>query len=104
MSDEHIIGVDCFGARCTIAVARSGPSVGTAVARCAVPPRTPFDPLPLPPRSELSRLNADPRENVQVSPLMRDFAIAARRAAELSGGFVDPTILPALRRAGYTAP
>lgn len=103
MSDEHIIGVDCFGARCTIAVARSEPSVGAAVGAAQFLLECHSRLSRFLPESELSRLNADPRETVAVSPLMRDFAIAARRAAELSDGLVDPTILPALRRAGYTA-
>jgi FAD:protein FMN transferase len=103
MSDEHIIGVDCFGARCTIAVARSEPSVGAAVGAAQFLLECHSRLSRFLPDSELSSLNRDPRQTVPVSPLMRDFTIAARRAAELSGGLVDPTILPALRKAGYTA-
>ncbi|MGZ4228408.1 MAG: FAD:protein FMN transferase [Solirubrobacteraceae bacterium] len=53
------------------------------------------------PSSDLSRLNADPRACVPAAPLLRGAVGAALRAAWLSGGLVDPTILPALRRAGY---
>ena len=103
MSDEHIIGArllrrplhDCGGP--LGAVGRAAVGAAQFLLECHSRLSRFL------PQSELSRLNADPREKVEVSPLMRDFAIAARRAAELSGGLVDPTILPALRRAGYTA-
>ena len=51
--------------------------------------------------SELSRLNADPREEVPASELLRSAVKAAIEAAELSGGLVDPTLLDDLRSAGY---
>ena len=53
------------------------------------------------PDSELCALNADPRERVPCSPLLGDAVRAALHAAELSGGLVDPTLLPQLERAGY---
>jgi FAD:protein FMN transferase len=53
------------------------------------------------PSSDLSRLNADPRVRVPAGSLLRTAVAAALRAARLSGGLVDPTLLPALRRAGY---
>jgi len=53
-------------------------------------------------RSDLSRLNADPRTNVPAGPMLRDAVAAALRAAVLSGGLVDPTLLGGLRRAGYS--
>ena len=46
------------------------------------------------PGSELSRLNADPREEVPVSPLLARLVLAARWAGERSGGLVDATLLP----------
>ena len=55
------------------------------------------------PGSDLSRLNADPRTRVPAVPLVRAAVSAALRAASLSGGLVDPTLLPALRHAGYIA-
>jgi len=54
------------------------------------------------PRSDLSRLNADPRANVPAAPLVRAAVAAALHAASLTGGLVDPTLLGALRRAGYS--
>jgi thiamine biosynthesis lipoprotein len=53
------------------------------------------------PGSELSRLNADPREVVPVSALLAGALRAALAAAELTGGLVDPGVLPDLERAGY---
>jgi len=46
------------------------------------------------PDSELSRLNADPREEVPVSPLLARFASAVRPAGLMSGGLVDATVTP----------
>ena len=54
------------------------------------------------PDSELSRLNADPRRTVPVSPTMARFVAAAREAAELTGGLVDPTLVGELEELGYT--
>jgi len=51
--------------------------------------------------SELSRLNADPRRTVAVSPAMARFVAAVRAAAELTGGIVDATLIDALELAGY---
>ncbi len=51
--------------------------------------------------SDLSRLNADPRACVPAAPLLRAAVRAALQAASMSGGLVDPTLLGALRRAGY---
>ena len=54
------------------------------------------------PSSELSRINADPRSTVEVSPLMTRFVEAAVGAAGTTGGLVDPTLLPELESAGYS--
>jgi thiamine biosynthesis lipoprotein len=53
--------------------------------------------------SELARLNADPRATVPASPLLRAAVAAALWAAERTDGLVDPTLLDALERQGYTA-
>jgi thiamine biosynthesis lipoprotein len=53
------------------------------------------------PDSELCRLNADPRERVPASSLMRRFVRGAIAAAELSGGLVDATLVDEIERAGY---
>jgi len=101
MHDEHLLGVDCFGARCTIALTGSGsaPLRALAAARFLLECHRRLSRFL--PDSELSRLNVDRRETVPVSPLMLGFVEAALRAARSTGGLVDPTILPSLRRAGY---
>lgn len=53
------------------------------------------------PRSELCLLNRDKRETVPASDLMLRWLDTALWAAQASGGLVDPTVLPALREAGY---
>jgi len=55
------------------------------------------------PDSELCRLNADPRETVPASPLLRATVRAALWAAERTGGLLDPTLVGALERAGYAS-
>jgi thiamine biosynthesis lipoprotein len=53
------------------------------------------------PSSELSRLNADTREEVPVSAVMAQFVAVALEAAAASGGLVDPTLIYDLEAAGY---
>ena len=55
------------------------------------------------PESELNALNADPRPAVPVAPLLGRTVLAARWAAERSGGLVDATLLGELERQGYEA-
>ena len=52
--------------------------------------------------SELSALNARAGEEVAASPILLRAVEAALWAAQASDGLVDPTILDALERAGYT--
>jgi FAD:protein FMN transferase len=52
--------------------------------------------------SELSRLNADPRTTVPASPPLRGAVGAALWSAERTDGLVDPTLLGALERQGYS--
>ncbi|WP_157591877.1 FAD:protein FMN transferase [Solirubrobacter soli] len=53
------------------------------------------------PAGELCRLNADPREEVPVSLLLHAAIAAGLRAAELTGGLVDPTLVDQLEANGY---
>ena len=53
--------------------------------------------------SELSQLNADPREEVPASPLLRAAIAAGLWAAERSGGLIDPTVIDALENSGYAS-
>jgi len=92
----------CFGATVTIRAQGREPGLLVAMARArdiAVEIHrrlSRFDP-----DSELCRLNADPRERVPASPLMRRFAAAVAAAGEQSSGLVDATCLPAVEAAGY---
>jgi thiamine biosynthesis lipoprotein len=54
------------------------------------------------PDSELCRLNADRRKRVPASSLLREAVRASLWAAERSDGLVDPCVLDALERAGYS--
>ncbi len=53
------------------------------------------------PESELSRLNAAAGRPWRASPLLFRAVAAALAAARDTGGAFDPTVLPALERAGY---
>jgi FAD:protein FMN transferase len=55
------------------------------------------------PTSELCRLNADERERVPASELLRRAIEAGLFAAERSGGLVDPTLVGEIEQAGYVA-
>lgn len=94
----------CFGATCAVHVGGAGGLGSPEQAVEAVRRRllaghdrfTRFEP-----GSELSRLNADVRDAVQVSADMAEFAAAAMLAARSSGGLVDATLLHELIDAGY---
>jgi thiamine biosynthesis lipoprotein len=53
------------------------------------------------PDSELERVNANAGTAVNVSPLLVDAVLVARRAAEQTDGDVDPTVGEAMRVLGY---
>jgi thiamine biosynthesis lipoprotein len=96
---EARVSFPCFGGRVTIAA--------SVPERELIPLRalleswhrrlTRFDPA-----SELSRLNHDPREKVEVSAIMACFVAAAIDAADRTGGLVDPTLVREIEAAGYT--
>ncbi len=52
--------------------------------------------------SELSALNRAHGRRVRISPLLEEALLAALRAAEMTGGLVDPTVGPRVEEAGYT--
>lgn len=54
------------------------------------------------PDSELSALNHDPRAHVASSALLRAAVTAGLWAADRSAGLVDPTLVRALERGGYS--
>jgi len=90
----------CFGAQCAVFV--GGASADSAVAHAKRRLLAWHDQFTrFAPASELSRLNADPRSEVPVSPMMARFVDAVVAAAELTGGLVDATLLDDLVDAGY---
>ncbi|MEA2215134.1 MAG: FAD:protein transferase [Solirubrobacteraceae bacterium] len=101
---ERIERFTCFGGTCGVIVAGDGPARSATEAAARARLRllewhgqfSRFEP-----GSELSRLNADQREWIPVSPLMAYFAATARYAADLTGGLVDATLLEEIRQAGY---
>jgi thiamine biosynthesis lipoprotein len=92
----------CFGATCNVLVSGPGAAGVAAAARELLlswhARFTRFDP-----GSELSRLNADRRACIPVTPLMGRLAAAVADAAELTGGLVDATLLDEIEAAGYGA-
>ena len=90
----------CFGGTCSVHVMGEDPAEAARSAREQLLDWhyafSRFEP-----QSELSRLNADPRPTVPVSPTMARFVEAAVAAAELTGGLVDPTLLREIRESGY---
>lgn len=101
---EAVESFACFGGTCTVLVAGAGPGGSAPVAIARVRQRlldwhaqfSRFDPA-----SELSRVNRDPRECVPASAMMTRFAEAALRAAALTDGLVDPTLVREVEAAGY---
>src|SRR5262245_51030079 len=103
---EHERRFDLFGTEVRILVggppADCAPSpdlaaaVAQAVLRSCQLELTRFDP-----DSELSRLNSDPAPARVTSKLVAAAVAAAIRAAQQSGGLVDPTLLGAMEDAGY---
>jgi FAD:protein FMN transferase len=97
---EAVESFDCFGARCAVLVGGAdGPKLADAARELLLAWHdrfTRFDP-----ESELSRLNADRRASVPVTPLMGRLAAAVADAAELTGGLVDATLLDEIEDAGY---
>ncbi|MDX6666196.1 MAG: FAD:protein transferase [Solirubrobacteraceae bacterium] len=94
----------CFGAKCSVRVLGDAPGSTAAEAVEFAQRRllgwhqrfTRFDP-----GSELSRLNADPAEEVRVSAVMAQFVEAVIAAARHTNGLVDATLLHDIEAAGY---
>jgi thiamine biosynthesis lipoprotein len=100
--DEATLSFDCFGSTCAVSVMGHGAGAAAERARCLMLDWHGRFSRFLP-SSELSRLNADERETVPVSPLMAELAEAAIGAAEATGGLVDPTLVGEIEAAGYSA-
>jgi len=105
MSAPAIESFECFGGRCSVRVgdpdeetARLATGRARETLLEAHRALSRFDP-----ESELSRLNADPRAEVPVSPLLRRVVAAALTAGLRSGGLVDATLVDEIEAAGYAA-
>jgi thiamine biosynthesis lipoprotein len=104
IGSEAIERFPCFGAGCAVLVIGRGPAGSPAEAAMRSKRRlldwhsqfSRFEP-----DSELSQLNRDPRETVPVSSTMARFVEGALRAAAMTGGLVDPTLVAEIERAGY---
>jgi FAD:protein FMN transferase len=101
---EQIERFACFGSRCSVLV--SGADATRSASDAALEARHSLELWHgqfsrFLPDSELSRLNADSRREVPVSPLLARLVAAIGAAGRLSGGLVDATLIEPLRAAGY---
>ena len=102
---EHDVQFDAMGSHVRLLVGRPGPGMEPAAEAAERARRfvAEFDARlsRFKPESELSALNADPRERVPASSLLRAAVKAGLAAAERSGGLVDPTLADEIESAGY---
>jgi FAD:protein FMN transferase len=104
---EHDLTFDAMGSHVRLLIGEPGPGMAPAAEAAAQGRRfvEDFDAAlsRFKPDSELCRLNADPRERVPASELMRRAIEAGVVAAQRSGGLVDPTLVGEIEAAGYVA-
>lgn len=104
---EHDIAFDAMGSHVRLLIGEPGPGMPPAPAAAEAARKfvVEFDAAlsRFKPESELCALNADKRESVPASELLRTAVKAGLRAAELSGGLVDPTLVGEIESAGYVA-
>lgn len=104
---EHDLTFDAMGSHVRLLIGEPGPGMDPAEVAAERGRRfvEEFDATlsRFRPESELCRLNADPRERVPASALMRRAVAAGIFAAERSDGLVDPTLVGEIERAGYVA-
>ena len=104
---EHDLTFDAMGSHVRLLIGEPGPGMAPA-AEAAEQGRSFVEDFDrtlsrFKPESELCRLNADPRECVPASELMRRAVEAGVLAAEWSEGLVDPTLADEIEEAGYVA-
>ena len=104
---EHDVTFDAMGSHVRLLIGEPGPGMAPAAeaaerARAFV---AEFDASlsRFKPESELCALNADKRERVPASKLLRTAVAAGLRAAQISNGLVDPTLVGEIESAGYVA-
>jgi thiamine biosynthesis lipoprotein len=104
---EHDVVFDAMGSHVRLLIGEPGPGMAPAPAAAEATRRfvVEFDRAlsRFKPESELCALNGDERERVPASELLRTAVRAGLRAAELSGGLVDPTLVGEIESAGYVA-
>lgn len=104
---EHDLTFDAMGSHVRLLIGDPGPGMAPAAEAAEEGRRfiEDFDATlsRFKPDSELCALNADPRERVPASELMRRAVAAGIAAAERSGGLVDPTLVGEIERAGYVS-
>jgi FAD:protein FMN transferase len=104
---EHDLTFDAMGSHVRLLIGEPGPGIEPAAAAAERARRfiAEFDAKlsRFKPESELCALNADPRERVPASELLRAAVKVGIAAAERSGGLVDPTLAGEIEAAGYVA-
>lgn len=104
---EHNVIFDAMGSHVRLLIGEPGPGMAPAPAATEQARQfiVEFDATlsRFKPDSELCALNADPRERVPASELLRTAVKAGLSAAERSGGLVDPTLADEIESAGYVA-
>jgi len=102
---EHDVSFDAMGSHVRLLVGEPAPGMEPAEAAAERTRRfvTEFDAKlsRFKADSELSAFNADRRERVPASALLRAAVKAGLAAAERSGGLVDPTLADAIEAVGY---
>ena len=103
MSREAVERFACFGGTCEVRVAGEDRRAAAVAARKRLLEwHDRFSRFT--PHSELSRLNADPREQVPASDAMLALVEAIASAGERTGGLVDGTLAHQIAAAGYEVP
>jgi thiamine biosynthesis lipoprotein len=104
---EHDISFDAMGSQVRLLIGEPGPGMEPAAVAAERARRfvVEFDAKlsRFKPDSELCALNADRRERVPASQLMRAAVRAGLAAAERTCGLVDPTLAEEIESAGYVA-
>jgi thiamine biosynthesis lipoprotein len=104
---EHDVIFDAMGSHVRLLIGEPGPGMAPAPAAAERARRfvVEFDAAlsRFRPDSELCALNADGRERVPASELLRAAVRAGLTAARRSGGLVDPTLVGEIESAGYVA-
>ncbi len=104
---EHDVVFDAMGSHVRLLIGEPGTGMASAAVAAEQARRfvVDFDAAlsRFKPESELCALNADPRERVPASELLRTAVKAGLAAAERSGGLVDPTLVREIESAGYVA-